>query len=69
MASSCTDFTSSPPTNTQDGGAERWVEVRVCYQFTGILALPPLPTEIWLQRNRNFVIPCYFGTGTANPCG
>ena len=64
----CTDLTT-PPSNTKPG-AERWVEVRICYRFSAILNLPLLSFgDIWLQRTRNFVIPCYFGTGTTDPCG
>jgi hypothetical protein len=68
MAPDCTDF-PGPPTNSQQSSTERWVEVRVCYRFTTLLGVAPLPSEVWLQRSRMFAIPCYFALGTPNPCG
>ncbi len=65
----CGDFT--PPAGTsQQGTLERWVEVRTCYKFTALLSNMPLfPfSDIWMQRKRNFTIPCYFALGEAQ-CG
>jgi hypothetical protein len=67
---------TTPPTNTNlpdpdpDPGHPRWVEVRVCYQFTPILRDLPLLAfgDLWLQRTRTFTIPCYFALGSAE-CG
>lgn len=67
----CTAVASSP-TNAQSGDqpSARWVEVRTCYHFTSLLGLPILSFgDFWLQRTRNFTIPCYFRTGTPNECG
>jgi hypothetical protein len=65
----CTQ-TSAASTNSQaGGGATRWVEVRLCYQFTAILDMPFFSFDtIWLERTRSFVIPCYFVLGTGD-CG
>jgi hypothetical protein len=64
----CTDF-SPAPTNSQDGDARRWVEVRTCYHFTNILQLPIFTFgDVWLQRTRKFTIPCYFILGE-DECG
>jgi TadE-like protein len=64
----CTDFTP-PATSSQDGTKQRWVEVRTCYHFTAILNLPLFPLgDFWLQRIRDFTIPCYFVLGTGE-CG
>ena len=67
----CTLLTS-PPTNAQEppfGNKQRWVEVRVCYHFTMILHVPWVPLgDVWLQRTRTFVIPCYFALGYGD-CG
>jgi hypothetical protein len=59
-----------PPSNAHAGsGTPRWVEVRICYQFTPLLQLPILSFgEFWLQRTRTFTIPCYFVLG-ASECG
>ncbi len=55
--------------NSQNGSVERWVEVRVCYKFTSLLRVPLLSFgDYYLERNRQFVIPCYFVLGAA-PCG
>jgi hypothetical protein len=62
----CTQM-STPPVNAHLG--PRWVEVRTCYRFTSILALPLVSFgDIWLQRTRTFVIPCYFVLGDEE-CG
>jgi hypothetical protein len=68
----CTDF-GSPPTNGQtvnpDGTLSRYVEVRTCYHFTPLLAVPYWSFgEIWMQRTRVFTIPCWFALGGAE-CG
>lgn len=64
----CTGMTA-PPTNSQAGSSSRWVEVRVCYRFTAILQLPIISFgDVWLQRARSFVIPCYYVLGTQE-CG
>ncbi len=64
----CSDF-SPAPTNTQQGTARRWVEVRTCYHFRNILQLPLFSFgDVWLQRTRSFTIPCYFVLGT-DECG
>ena len=64
----CADL-STAPTNTQSGNAQRWVEVRTCYHFTNILEMPLFAFgDVWLQRTRNFTIPCYFVLGE-DECG
>jgi hypothetical protein len=56
-------------TSNQNGGAERWVEVRLCYRFTSLVDVPLISFgTFWLQRTRTFVIPCYFKLGTQQ-CG
>jgi len=63
---------SSPAlSNAQSGPAgNRWVEVRLCYQFVPILRLPIFSFgDVFLQRVRSFDIPCYFATGTPDACG
>jgi hypothetical protein len=55
---------------SQNGSTERWVEVRVCYKFTAILHTAFFQLgDIYLERNRQFIVPCYFQLGTAAPCG
>jgi hypothetical protein len=68
----CSDF-STPPTNAQatnpDGTLSRSVEVRTCYHFTPLLAVPFFSFgEIWMQRSRVFTVPCWFALGGAE-CG
>jgi hypothetical protein len=73
-----TGFASVPPecgeltgtwSNAASGTGERWVEVRACYRFTTILKLPLITFgEIYLERARSFIIPCYFATGFGG-CG
>jgi hypothetical protein len=68
----CGDLTPAP-TNAQatnsDGTHPRSVEVRTCYHFTNILQLPLFSFgDVWLQRTRNFTIPCYFVLGDRE-CG
>jgi hypothetical protein len=60
----------TPPSNTHAGSnTPRWVEVRICYQFTPLLHLPILSFgDFWLQRTRTFTIPCYFVLGSSE-CG
>ncbi|MFL5726400.1 MAG: TadE family protein [Chloroflexota bacterium] len=54
---------------TQAAGAGRYVEVRICYRFQSILRMPLLSFgDIWVQRTRTFVIPCYFVLGQ-DECG
>jgi hypothetical protein len=62
---------SPAPANAHGGtGTPRWVEVRVCYRYTSLLALPWVSFgEFWLQRTRTFAIPCYFALGNADECG
>lgn len=68
IVSECTDF-SPPATPSGDGTGARWVEVRTCYHFTGLLNLPFFPLrDFWLQRSRQYTIPCYFVLGNAE-CG
>jgi len=48
---------------------ERWVEVRVCYKFSAMLNAPLFSLgNFHLERQRQFVIPCYFALGI-DPCG
>ena len=68
----CGDL-ASPPSNAQDispdGTHPRTVEVRTCYHFTNILQLSLFSFgDLWLQRTREFTIPCYFVLGT-DECG
>jgi TadE-like protein len=68
----CTDLTTWP-NNAQvtnpDGTKSRWVEVRTCYHFTPLLNLPLFSLgDFWLQRTRNFTIPCWFVLAGAE-CG
>jgi hypothetical protein len=65
----CQDM-STAWSNSQSGSLERWVEVRVCYKFTSILTSDLFHLgDIYLERRRQFVIPCYFQLGSAAPCG
>jgi hypothetical protein len=68
----CTDFATTPvnsQTANADGTIPRWVEVRTCYHFTPLLAVPFFSFgEIWMQRHRSFVIPCWFALAGAE-CG
>jgi hypothetical protein len=69
----CGDLSTPPLTNGQstngDGTHPRSVELRTCYRFTSVLRLPIYDIgDIWLQRSRTFVIPCYFVLGTTE-CG
>jgi TadE-like protein len=64
----CSDFAPAP-TNDQEGTAQRWVEVRTCYHFTPLLNVAFFHLgEFWVQRSRDFTIPCYFVLGTSE-CG
>jgi hypothetical protein len=72
IPATCGDF-SPGPTNAQvtnpDGTQSRWVEVRTCYHFTPLLDLPLFSLgDVWLQRTRNFTIPCWFVLAGAE-CG
>lgn len=68
----CTKFTPDPEnsqTTNPDGTKSRWVEVRTCYRFRALLNLPIFSLgDFWLQRTRNFTIPCWFVIGGAE-CG
>jgi len=60
---------ATPPTNAQttnpDGTHPRTVEVRTCYKFTNLLQFTLFSFgDLWLQRTREFTIPCYFVLGT-----
>lgn len=65
------DEMGTPPSNAHGGlNSPRWAEVRICYKFTAILELPLIAFgDFWIQRTRNFAIPCYFATGDASECG
>lgn len=55
--------------NAATTAGDRWVEVRVCYRFSSILKLPIFEFgDIYLERTRSFIIPCYFATGFGG-CG
>jgi TadE-like protein len=68
----CTDLTTWPnnaPVANSDGTHSRWVEVRTCYHFTPLLNLPLFSLgDFWLERTRNFTIPCWFVLSGAE-CG
>lgn len=65
----CAQTGAANTTSQAGGGATRWVEVRLCYQFTALLVMPFFSFDtIWLERTRSFVIPCYFVLGTGD-CG
>jgi TadE-like protein len=79
IPSNCTDFTPPPnssQTTNPDGTRSRWVEVRTCYHFTPLLnfTIPFFNLSLfslgdfWLQRTRNFTIPCWFVLAGAE-CG
>ena len=60
---------ATPPTNSQGGRLDRWVEVRLCYRFTSLVDVPLVSFgEFWLERTRTFAIPCYYVLGT-DQCG
>jgi hypothetical protein len=66
----CGDLRNPVPLTSQQGTLNRWVEVRTCYTFTALLnEMPLFPfSDIWMQRTRNFTIPCYFALGE-DQCG
>ena len=72
LPSSCTRFSPAPDngqTTNPDLTKSRWVEVRTCYRFTALLNLPIFSLgDFWLQRTRNFTIPCWFVMAGAE-CG
>jgi TadE-like protein len=72
IPSNCNGFTPRPnssQTTNPDGTQSRWVEVRTCYHFTALLNLPFFSLgDFWLQRTRNFTIPCWFVLAGAE-CG
>ena len=62
---------ATPPTNVNAGpNSPRWTEIRICYQFTPILANMPILSfaTFWVQRTRTFTIPCYWTLGSSE-CG
>jgi hypothetical protein len=64
----CTDMNAAWD-NSSNAAKERWVEVRLCYKYTAILHTDFYHLgDIYLERRRQFVIPCYFVLGSA-PCG
>ncbi len=70
----CADMTSAlaaGPTPDQQLTVRRWVEVKTCYRFTTLVNVPLVSFgEFWLERTRQFTIPCYFVRGTpAEDCG
>jgi hypothetical protein len=70
----CADMTSAlaaGPTPDQQLSVRRWVEVKTCYRFTTLVNVPLVSFgEFWLERTRQFTIPCYFVRGTpAEDCG
>ena len=70
IPAACSDM-STMPTHAQNGAqpTARWVEVRICYQFTSLVDVPLVSFgTFWVQRSRTFVIPCYFKLGTQD-CG
>ena len=65
----CPGLSATSTNSRSGGGAQRWVEVRLCYKFTPLLDMPLIAFDtIWLERSRSFVIPCYFVLGTGD-CG
>jgi hypothetical protein len=68
----CQAMVGSLPSPAQDpppNDGPRWVEIRLCYRFSAILQIPLFSFgDIWLERTRTFVIPCYFVLGEAE-CG
>jgi hypothetical protein len=65
----CPVFTPTPTssqTTNPDGTRSRWVEVRTCYHFAALFAFSL--GDFWLQRTRNFTIPCWFVLAGAE-CG
>jgi hypothetical protein len=70
LPANCTELAPAP-THDQLGTARRWVEVRTCYHFTTLINVPLVSFgDFWLQRTRQFTIPCYFVRGTpAEDCG
>jgi hypothetical protein len=66
----CTEL-NDPWTAASSGGttSKRYVEVRTCLPFNLLFDLPFIPlNDIYLQRTRTFVIPCYFALGQ-DDCG
>lgn len=65
----CPGLNGASSNSQAGGGGQRWVEVRICYQFTPLLDVPLISFDaIWIERGRSFVIPCYFVLGTGG-CG
>lgn len=66
----CRNMNPGPTDQHSGSPSPRWVEVRVCYKFTSLVALPLVSFgTFWLERSRTFTIPCYFALGTADECG
>jgi hypothetical protein len=66
----CTEL-NDPWTAASSGGttSKRYVEVRTCLPFNLLFDLPFVPlNDMYLQRTRTFVIPCYFALGQ-DDCG
>jgi len=66
----CTEL-NDPWTAASSGGttSKRYVEVRTCLPFNLLFDLPFIPlNDMYLQRTRTFVIPCYFALGQ-DDCG
>jgi hypothetical protein len=70
LPSSCAGMATAP-TSDQLSTARRWVEVRTCYHFTTLINVPLVSFgDFWLERTRQFTIPCYFVRGNpAEDCG
>lgn len=66
----CTEL-NDPWTAASAGGttSRRYVEVRVCQPFGMFFDFPFIPlNDLYLQRSRTFVIPCYYALGQ-DDCG
>ena len=66
----CTEL-NDPWSAASNGGAtsRRYVEVRVCQPFGLFFDFPFIPlNDMYLQRSRTFVIPCYYALGQ-DDCG
>ena len=66
----CTEL-HQPWSAASNGGttSRRYVEVRLCQPFNLFFDLPFMPFgDMYLQRSRTFVIPCYYALGQ-DDCG
>jgi hypothetical protein len=70
LPASCAGMATAP-TSDQLSTTRRWVEVRTCYHFTTLINVPLVSFgDFWLERTRQFTIPCYFVRGIpAEDCG